>query len=101
MSNTTIDKRIELLEKKVLSPPGTILSRVLTEKGPQWSLGIGQLQMPKQFFTGDSIDDVVMQAEQHFKVPCDHPGCSSHICGTQWSIAIGNSGLSREVQGKS
>jgi hypothetical protein len=60
-----VSARIAALEK--LTPPGgvkgTALNRVLGEKGEGWTLSIGQLNAPKLFFTGDTIEDVLSQAE--------------------------------------
>lgn len=62
----TIDERIEAME--VLLPmrgsPGTSISRVLQEvQGVEWCLALGGLQMPKTFFRGPSIENVVSQGE--------------------------------------
>jgi len=62
-----IDERITNLENKVLSPPGTTISRIISENGQQWSLGIGQMSMPKQFFIGNTIEEIIFQAETFFK----------------------------------
>jgi hypothetical protein len=62
----TIDERIEALEAAVTSrgSPGTQIVRVLkADTGVQWSLGIGGISLPKTFFQGPSIENVVAQGE--------------------------------------
>lgn len=74
-SPKTIEDRILELEKHVRNPAGTQLCRILTmvkpndppERGRKWTLGIGQMGTPHHFFTGDTIENVVTQAEEHLK----------------------------------
>ena len=60
-----VSARIAALEK--FSPPGhvkgTALNRVLGENGERWTLSLGLLNAPKLFFTGDTLEDVLSQAE--------------------------------------
>jgi hypothetical protein len=60
-----VSTRIAALEK--FTPPGmvkgTTLGRVLGQQGERWTLAIGALSAPKMFFTGDSIEEVLSQAE--------------------------------------
>jgi len=68
MSPQSLDERIEALEHRVLpkgSVPGTVLIRVLPQSGGvQWSLGIGRLQEPQDFFDGATIAEAVSLAER-------------------------------------
>ena len=71
----TIEERIIELEKHVRKPAGTQLVRVSTENrdtiptayGIEWCLAIGQMDMPKSFFNGDTIEEVITKAEKHLK----------------------------------
>lgn len=67
-----IEDRILQLEKKVPSPAGTTLTRVLSEEGLEWSLAIGQLQMPKKFYTGKTIEECIEKAEKFLKSEIDY-----------------------------
>ena len=61
----TIEERILELEKHVKNPAGTQLVRTFApEKGIHWTLGIGQMGRPLCFFYGNTIEDVVSQAEK-------------------------------------
>jgi len=61
-----ITSRIEKLEA-AYSLPGTIIQRVLAPaKGYMWSVGFGTMGLPKQFFTGESLDECMLKAEKHF-----------------------------------
>lgn len=62
----TIDERIEAMEAllPMRGTPGTTISRVLKEvQGFEWCLALGGLRMPKTFFHGPSIENVVSQGE--------------------------------------
>ena len=66
--DNTIENSILELEKHVKNPAGTSLTRVLFHPvGRGWSLGIGQMSTPLHLFTGDTIESVVSQAEEHLK----------------------------------
>lgn len=63
----TIDERIEAMEAALprSNVAGTTLSRVFKEtQGLEWCLALGSMQMPKSFFRGPSIEDVVSQGER-------------------------------------
>lgn len=63
----TIDERILAIEAELpyKSMPGTTLSRCFAEKqGVEWVLALGPIQMPKTFFRGPTIEDVVSQGEK-------------------------------------
>lgn len=63
----TIDERILAIEAELpfKSMPGTTLSRVFKEtQGVEWCLALGAIQMPKTFFKGPTIEDVVAQGEK-------------------------------------
>lgn len=65
----TIEDRLMSLEGRYGYPgcvPGTILTRVLNKADGaphQWSLGLGPAHLPKRFFVGASIADVIALAE--------------------------------------
>jgi hypothetical protein len=62
----TIDDRIKYLEHAFkLTVPGTIIQRVMNQNGPGvvWSLGIGNMNSPKTFFFGSSLEEAVLKAE--------------------------------------
>lgn len=62
----TIDERILAIEAELpyQSMPGTTLSRAFKEtQGVEWVLALGPIQMPKTFFRGPTIEDVVSQGE--------------------------------------
>jgi hypothetical protein len=66
----SLDERISKLESLFRSwpgaVPGSILARqLLPDVGLCWSLGLGGMQMPKIFFSGPTIDDVISQAENY------------------------------------
>ena len=66
--DNTIENRILELEKHVKNPPGTSLTRVLfLPTGRGWALSLGQMSTPSHVFTGDTIESVVSQAEEHLK----------------------------------
>ncbi len=64
----TFSERLLRLEQKSCPPytvPGTTLSRCfLPISGVGWSLGLGMLMEPKQFFVGNTIEDCLDQAEK-------------------------------------
>lgn len=63
----TIDERILAIEAELpyKSMPGTTLSRCFKEtQGVEWVLALGPIQMPKTFFRGPTIEDVVSQGEK-------------------------------------
>ena len=63
----TIDERIAAMEAAMphSSIAGTTLSRVMHEKqGIEWCLALGAMRMPKTFFRGPTIEDVVTQGER-------------------------------------
>jgi hypothetical protein len=66
----SIDERIEALEYLIKSKggvPGTMLTRVLPQEGGViWSLGLGRLNDPKEFFLGATIVEAVSKAEKAF-----------------------------------
>jgi hypothetical protein len=65
----SFEKRIHALEEAANNNvPGTNLTRVLTGDGSKWALSIGGMQLPKHHFYGDSISDVVIQAEMFFQI---------------------------------
>lgn len=60
----TIEERICRLEQG-LSVPGTQIVRHLKPKeGIGWSLAIGGMMEPKDFFYGDTIEEVLALAER-------------------------------------
>ena len=61
-----VEERILQLEKKVSSPAGTTLNRIFSEEGLEWSLGLGQLQAPKRYYTGKTIEECLEKAEKNF-----------------------------------
>jgi predicted RNase H-like HicB family nuclease len=74
--NKTIEERILELEKHVRKPVGTQLVRIQTENkkdgvypvyGVAWCLCMGQMDMPKCFFNGNTIEEVISMAEEHLK----------------------------------
>ena len=64
----SIEKRIFLLERQFGYTdgrvPGTIISRILTPKSIEWSLGLGLMNERKMFFTGKTISECVKKAEE-------------------------------------
>lgn len=64
----TVEERVLNLEKLCgCTVPGTELSRVLVEGKLGWTLSLGTMRMPKQFFTDITIEGVLEQAETHFR----------------------------------
>lgn len=71
----SIDKRISIIEERLGMfaggrVPGTILMRVMSQHprgGTEWCLSIGQVQQPKRFFNGKTIEDCIVQAEEAIK----------------------------------
>lgn len=61
----TIDQRIAKLEK--VWGKGTSISRQLAENGYRWCIGLGQMQDPKTWFTGKTIEQCLKKAER-FKI---------------------------------
>jgi hypothetical protein len=62
-----IEKRLIALETG-LSVPGTSLSRCMRENGGVvWVLAIGSIQLPKAFFYGDTIEEVIGKAEKNVR----------------------------------
>jgi hypothetical protein len=62
----SIDERIAAMEAALprANLAGTTLKRVLGEEsGLAWSLAMGTMDMPKTFFRGPTIEDVLAQAE--------------------------------------
>lgn len=66
----TLDERIQKLEELSLGDrfknmQGTTLQRVNNPNGPgtQWCLALGPLSMPKEFFYGLTVEEVVSTAE--------------------------------------
>jgi hypothetical protein len=58
------EERISNLEKGQ-HPPGTILTRCIKRDGQlHWVLAIGQMGMVKDFFYGETIDEVLTLAEK-------------------------------------
>lgn len=61
------DRRVEALEREVGidNMPGTQICRVSDPDGDGylWSIGIGALCCPKEFFLGKTIDEAMMKAE--------------------------------------
>lgn len=55
--------RIKALEAKG-ETPGTTLGRTITEKGMGWVLAIGDMGRPKTFYYGDTIEEVLLAAEE-------------------------------------
>lgn len=63
----TIDERIAAIEARLpqRNIAGTSITRVMHEKqGVEWCLSLGAMGLPKTFFRGPTIDDVVTQGEQ-------------------------------------
>lgn len=63
----TIDERIAAIEARLpqRNIAGTSISRVMHEKqGVEWCLSLGTIGLPKTFFRGPTIEDVVTQGEQ-------------------------------------
>jgi hypothetical protein len=61
-----MDERIAAIEAKLPYPAiaGTALNRCQHPKGGlQWCLSLGPLGMPKTFFYGPTIEDVLSQGE--------------------------------------
>lgn len=55
-----LEEQILELERRTSSTiPGTILQRVLGEKGPVWALGVGRLGDSKEFGYGDTIEAAI------------------------------------------
>jgi len=65
-----IETRIKRLEvASTAYVPGTMLTRALHPvSGIEWSLGIGPMGMPKHFFTGATIEEVLTKAETALNV---------------------------------
>lgn len=62
----TIDERIEAMEAllPMRGSPGTSITRVFAPvQGVEWCLALGGIQMPKTFFRGPTIENVVTQGE--------------------------------------
>jgi len=62
----SFEERLTRLEKALPRPTiaGTTLQRVMAEKsGIEWSLALGPMSLPKAFFRGPTIEDVLTQAE--------------------------------------
>lgn len=62
----TIDERILAIEAALPNKliPGTTLTRVMQPvSGVQWCLSLGSMGMPKTFFHGLTIEDVITQGE--------------------------------------
>lgn len=64
----SIDERILRIEQQLkLTVPGTSISRQLApERGMQWVIGFGQIHMPKEFFTGKTIEEALTCAENKY-----------------------------------
>jgi len=62
----TFDTRISILEIKTSTGvPGTIITRSFTPaSGMQWTIGFGNMNMPKQFFIGNTIEEALSLAER-------------------------------------
>ena len=65
-----IDQRILRLESKQTHPtiPGTSIGRQQTETGFQWVLGLGAMCDPKQWYTGQTIEECLTKAEADFSL---------------------------------
>jgi len=63
-----LETAIAQIESRYPGVPGTVLSRVLTEDGPAWTVGFGALQQPKEFFTGETIAEALFKAEEGSRV---------------------------------
>lgn len=57
-----VETQILKIERK-WNLPGTSLSRCLKDNKLQWVLAIGPMGMPKDFFYGYSIEEVLNQAK--------------------------------------
>ena len=70
MRKLTLERRIERLENQFRKPSGTNIDRVLKFDGDgvMWCLGLGQMGMPKQFFYGNTIEEVISFAEKELKI---------------------------------
>ena len=66
-----IDQEIEALEVIINCVPGTIIQRTLKKEGTglEWTLGLGCLQEPKTYFTGDTIKECVQKAKKSWGEP--------------------------------
>jgi len=72
----SLDNRLRAMEKVLPRPtiPGTGIKRVMhPEKGLDWCLALGPMGMPKSFFTGPTIEDVVSQGEAAVAEWLGHP----------------------------
>lgn len=93
----TIDERILAIEAELpyKSMPGTTLSRCFKEtQGVEWVLALGPIQMPKTFFRGPTIEDVVSQGE---KAVAEMKARGAQRLETDWdrldeTISVGLSG---------
>jgi len=70
-----IDKRMATIEKKLgLSIKGKVsgvmIERMLNPngKGVIWSLTIGGMMQPKEFYTGNTIDEILTKAEKRLNI---------------------------------
>ena len=63
----SFDQRVEALEAKLpySNMPGTSFTRVFKEtQGVEWCLSLGGISMPKTFFRGPTLEDVLAQGER-------------------------------------
>jgi len=87
----TIDQRIKAIEERLGMfvggrVPGTTITRVMSPlpmNGTEWCLAIGQINVPKRFFNGETIEDCVSQAEEAIK---DLPQVIQTDGEMKWSV---------------
>ena len=70
-SALTLDERIARLETLLTIPvPGTQITRVMREDhGFRWCVAIGVMNMAKNFYYGDTVEDAVGAAEADLLTP--------------------------------
>lgn len=89
----TIDERIAAMEAALPHPSiaGTTLSRVMHERqGIEWCLALGPMRMPKTFFRGPTIEDVVAQGE---RAVADMKGGRLETDWDRLDVALADSGV--------
>ena len=68
MTANDVELRLRRLENACMNPKiaGTTICRFLDGKdgGLHWSLAIGAMSMPKKFYIGKSIEEIVRAAEK-------------------------------------
>lgn len=62
-NDLTFEQRVNLLEEKF--GQGTIISRVLGDRGYYWCFGLGKVSMPKSFYYGETMEEALFNAENN------------------------------------